>query len=386
MAFDASGILYAVGSFTTKGGVSAGGAAYWDGSAWHAMGVTGLTGGTANYIYVSPSTGKVYVSGTFTGADGVGGTSYFAMWDGSAWNSLGGGLSGVYGGSMCEDQAGNLYIVGNFTNAGGIAAADYIAKWDGTNYTALGTGASGPVDGRVVCGPDGQVYITGSFTSVSGQSNTAYIARWNGVEWFGLGTGLNNTASAAKFGPDGNLYVSGTFTKANGITLPDRAAMWTGTTWVPLDVNLPGTSTINAFAWDLSGNMYIGFTTGGTATSATVTVQDFGSATAYPQIIFTGPGSVYQLKNYTTGRAIYFNLTLLAGDIATLNLDPNGITFTSKFRGNLMNTILPGSDLSWSLEPGSNNISSFMYGSTAAASDEYATWKGLYWSLDGAIR
>ena len=94
---------------------------------------------------------------------------------------------------------------------------------------------------------------------------------------------------------------------------------------------------------------------------------------------------MWQIKNYTTGRAIYFNdLTLLAGETATLELNPERITFTSDWRGNLLNYILPGSSLDFPLVPGNNNVSAYMTGTTAA-SDMFMTYKDRYLSLDGAV-
>ena len=108
-----------------------------------------------------------------------------------------------------------------------------------------------------------------------------------------------------------------------------------------------------------------------------------GSVSAYTVVTFTGPGSVYQLKNYTTGRSVYFNLTLLAGEMAVLSLNPV-YTYFRKNGLNIMDAILPGSNLDFPLLPGANNISTYMFGSTTAATAITINWKDQYWSLDGA--
>ena len=51
---------------------------------------------------------------------------------GSAWDDMGGGISGgnnrVH---MILESGGNEYVSGNFTNAGGLAARN-VAYWDGS--------------------------------------------------------------------------------------------------------------------------------------------------------------------------------------------------------------------------------------------------------------
>jgi hypothetical protein len=51
-----------------------------------------------------------------------------------------------------------------------------------------------------------------------------------------------------------------------------------------------------------------------------------------------------------------------------------------------MGYILPGSDLNWFLLPGSNNVSSLMFGGTTAASDMNMLYKDQYNGIDGAVR
>jgi hypothetical protein len=80
-----------------------------------------------------------------------------------------------------------------------------------------------------------------------------------------------------------------------------------------------------------------------------------------------------------------FDLTLLAGETATLDLSARTlITFTSSFRGNLMPHILPGSALStWHLEPGKNQLHVYTDPTTAAAASKLVmTFDERYWSAD----
>jgi len=104
-----------------------------------------------------------------------------------------------------------------------------------------------------------------------------------------------------------------------------------------------------------------------------------GSAKTYPIITITGPGPVYKITNHTTGDEINFNLTLVAGETATLDLRPGHKTLISTFRGNIINTILQGSNVgSFRLDPGSNDVSILAPGCTIAM-----RWDERHWSIDG---
>lgn len=374
--------LYAGGGFTAIAGTSdSDHIAVWNGSAWAALG-NGLNGDV--YAIAVGNNGYVYAAGDFTAAAGTSDSDKIAVWNGSAWAAMGNGFN-LVALALAVDKAGNVYAGGQFATTGG-TTVNGIAKWNGTAWSALGTGVSGGLaDVYSLCLDDaGNLYITGSFTSVNGV-DANYIAKWNGYEWSPLGSGLNALGSEL-FYVDSKLYVGGIFTTAGGIATTDRTAIWTGSTWVPLDIDIPGTATAKAILISNEESLFIGYDTAGTGYSSTVTASNVGSAAVYPKVVMTGPGTVSQLKNYTTGKAIYFDLALLAGEVATLNLDPLNISFTSSFRGNIMSTILPGSDLNWELQPGANNVSSFIYSGSTSDSGVVMVWSDQYWSIDGAIR
>lgn len=382
LAIDAAGNLYAGGRFTQMGGVA--NTAYiakWNGTVWTPLG-TGMNERVLT-LAIGPD-GCLYAGGWFTLAGGVAGTAYVAKWDGANWLPLATGAND-YVEALAFSADGTLYAGGQFTNLGS-ADGDYIAKWDGTAWSALGSGGAGGTGVYdVAVAQDGSVYAAGDFTSMGGVTSAALIARWNGNSWSGLGAGTSNYAQGMTIGPDGYIYVSSLFTYPSGSTFPANTGYWNGSMWMPLDVKLPGNPTVRCYLFDKAGNVYVSFTTLGAATSATVIVPNVGSAAAYPIFYLTGPGSIYQIKNYTTGKSIFFDLTLLAGETAILNLDPMNISFTSSFRGNILNKILPGSDLLFLLLPGNNNISTFFYGSTTAATAITMSWVNMYWSIDGAL-
>ena len=283
-----------------------------------------------------------------------------------------------------------VIAVGDFTSAGGDGSIRGVTYWEGPTATwyPMGTGLTGaPYYALcVTLDPAGNVYVGGSFLSMGGVANTAYIAKWNWVTWSSLDVGMDALVRDVTFDNTKNiLYAVGFFTTAGGITLPDSAAIWTGSAWIPLDIDEPGAPTINYSVMVDGDNLYLGNGSTGNATSATVKTPVIGSSSTFPVVRWTGPGTIYQLKNYTTGRAIYFNLTLLPGETATLNLSPLRARFQSSFRGDIMDTIIKGSNLDFPLLPGINNISTFIFGSTAGTTAVSMYWRNRYWSEDGTI-
>jgi hypothetical protein len=280
---------------------------------------------------------------------------------------------------------GTLYAGGLFTTAGG-GAANYIAKWNGTAWSALGTGMGAAVYALAV-GPDGTLYAGGVFTTAGGGAAN-YIAKWNGTAWSALGTGVNSAVYALSVGPDGTAYAGGQFTSAGGISLPDGIAQWNGSTWMPIGANLPGTAIAYAMKPLANGNLFIGFTfsiSNVTITEANVTATNDGTARAYPTLIIKGPTSgtsrIYQMRNVTTGRAIYLNYTINAGETATLRFEPDNLSFTSDFQGNIANKIMPGSnEADFFLQPGANTIAFYSANSTVTAT---LRWRPAFTALQG---
>jgi hypothetical protein len=384
LAFDAAGNLWAGGAFTSAGGVSnTARIAYWDGANWHAIS-TGIGSGIVYTLAIGPN-GYIYIGGSFTNVGDANG-DYITSWTGSAFASLTTGTNGDVK-ALAFDKDGNLYAGGAFTLAGGVTATAYIAKWNGTAWSALSTGMNDQVYCLLVF-PDNTLYAGGAFTAAGGVVYTYGIAKWNGSGWSPLNQGVIGSVYSLLLSPYNNLYVSGSITQITGLaSLPDSVATWNGNNWQPLDVDLPGSATIFAMCFDLNNNLYIGFSTSGTAYASGVSVPNNGTASVYPVIRFTGPGTVYSIRNYTTGKSIYFNaLTLQAGETAALNLDPYNRTFISSFRGSIYNTLLGGSDMNFELLPGVNNIACFIYGTTTAATALQVTWRDTYHSIDGATR
>ena len=82
----------------------------------------------------------LYAGGSFTAAGGVS-ANYIAKWNGSAWAPLGSGT---------DTPISVLAVSGSDLYAGGIVigASKVIAKWNGSTWSGLGLGMNGPVGGR----------------------------------------------------------------------------------------------------------------------------------------------------------------------------------------------------------------------------------------------
>lgn len=206
---DGSGsALYAGGRFSTVGTVGAQNIARWDGSAWSSVG-SGMTGGGAGSTIVSAlcvfddgSGPALYAGGRFTTAGGVPAVN-LAKWDGSTWSPVGGGTnSNVHALTVHDDGSGPaLYAGGSFDAAGGIPA-NRIARWDGSDWSSLGAGiGSEDVYESVsaLCvfdeGSGPRLFASGSFT-LAGGAAANNIARWSGTAWSSLGSGTNALVGA----------------------------------------------------------------------------------------------------------------------------------------------------------------------------------------------
>jgi hypothetical protein len=371
--FGPDGTLYVVGSFATAGGTTVNNIASWNGSAWSAM-ASGFDT-TTRAVRVGTN-GYVYAAGQFTlsGATSVVGV---AQWNGSAWSAMSTGLGGLAIGYALEIAPnGYVYLGGSFTTAGG-TTVNNIARWNGSAWAALGSGTNDSV--RSILFFNGILYAAGLFTTAD--SNTVnYVTYWNGSTWQSMNGGANGIVSRVIPGPDGTVLAGGAFTSIGGIAA-EEIAVWRGSAWSNADISTNGSVGAGVTTREY---WYLGGVGTAQTTSATTAVVNT-TATAIPSFVFTGPGVVVSVRNWTTGARVEFNLTLLAGEVATLTLGPNP-SFVSTFRGNLLTTILPGSDLSsFALQQGTNNISAFVT-STTGASAINLVYRPAFFGIDQALQ
>jgi hypothetical protein len=248
----------------------------------------------------------------------------------------------------------------------------------------LGSGAV-----NAVCTlPNGWVVFGGSFGTTRAGVTVNNVMAFNGSNLIPLGTGLNNTVNYLFSTPDGKLYAVGNFTGpgGNAYALPDGLALWNGSVWLPVDIDFPAATSVRAVAGKSTGGIAIEAAPSSAPFTSTVTaIVNAGTANAVPTIVFTGPGQIYNLINNTTGKSIYFNYLLLTGETATLVLDPTALSFTSNFFGNVLNKILPGSDLAtFNLVPGTNSLSCLISGTTTGATSATLQYRNTHWTFDAS--
>jgi HYR domain-containing protein len=224
---DGSGpALYAGGYFTTAGGVAANRIAKWNGSSWSALG-SGMAGiGTLAVLaltsYDDGSGPALYAGGTFTTAGGVS-AHRIARWNGSSWTSLGIGVNGaVRALTVFDDGDGPaLYAGGSFTQAGGVIARR-VATWNGAVWSSLGgTSMDGDVRSLTAFddGSGPSLCAGGAFTTAGGVAANG-IARWDGSSWTALGGGMGVEGASVLAltvvgqGDPQTLYAGGAFAMA----------------------------------------------------------------------------------------------------------------------------------------------------------------------------
>jgi hypothetical protein len=108
----------------------------WNGTTWDTIGASGAS---ASRVIYGPD-GTLYAGGSFTTIGGISAAS-IAKYNGVAWTPLGSGLA-VSAGSPTADALlilpdGTLLVGGFFDIAGGIATVDNIARWNGSAWVFL---------------------------------------------------------------------------------------------------------------------------------------------------------------------------------------------------------------------------------------------------------
>jgi hypothetical protein len=249
---DGSGpALYAGGEFDRAGTLAVNHIARWNGTSWSALGAgmgdalgSSFPSVNALAVFDDGSGPGLYAAGEFASAGGQP-ANRIARWNGSAWSPLGSGIGvlgyGVYALASYDDGTGpGLFAAGSFTTAGGLPAIR-IAKWNGSAWSSLGAGLSPESAKSLAVWNDGSgpaLYVAGPFDGPVG-STTHGIAKWNGISWSGLGIGLLGESldsfalSVFDDGRGSALYVGGNFLSA-GDALARGVARWNGSVWSPL--------------------------------------------------------------------------------------------------------------------------------------------------------
>jgi hypothetical protein len=249
LAIDGDGHLVAGGDFTAAGDAPADYLAVFDGSAW-----TELGGGVNGYVECLLADGPVlYVGGNFTQA-GSTPVNKVAAWDGGSWDDLGGGIAGgayalaVYDGDLIV--GGNCYAINGCT-------LGHVVRWNGLSWSALGTLQDGSyLTARALQVHDGDLYVGGSFGAVNGVI-ASRVARWDGAAWWPVGDGFDEAVFAlATFA--GELYAGGIF-QYTGATPARGIARWDGMQWVEVDGGISGHPNHKVTSMSVVGpSLYVG--------------------------------------------------------------------------------------------------------------------------------
>jgi hypothetical protein len=188
LAHDASGTLYAGGSFINLAGIAdADHVASYNGS-WSSL-PSGLGRPAVDSIVRSLSygAGGIYVGTDAVNIAGILTADHIARWDGSTWFAVGSNTAktdGWFPSSAfiysLHSLGSIIFAAGSFQNANGLAAADQIAYFDGSSWRPIGSNGAGngPVNSQLnAVGVFQQsVFVGGNFTQAGGDVHAQAIA------------------------------------------------------------------------------------------------------------------------------------------------------------------------------------------------------------------
>ncbi len=232
--------LYAGGEFTSIGGKIARRVAVFSENEWRPLG-DGFNGPVYALAFFDDGLGAgetLFAGGAFS-MSGATPISNIARWNGTNWLPVGFGLDDAVRALLTYAPPGgptSLFAGGDFDQSGA-AAVPYIARWNGVAWSSPGGGVTGPVRAMAVyhdgIGPGPSLFVGGSFES-AGAIIVNNIARWNGQLWLPLaGGGVHSTVHALATWNDGageDLYVGGRFV-ANANAAVRHIARYDGANW-----------------------------------------------------------------------------------------------------------------------------------------------------------
>lgn len=370
LAVDAQGNVYAGGPFSSMGGAAnSSGVARWNLSTQTWTGISSSAVGVNTLVIAGD--GSLYAAGNFSSVNGVSADTV-ARYDGSTWASVGWASSGTYAFKLIA-KGRYVYMLHNSS------IDSYVSRYNGVSWAGIGYAAV--ISGAAPMA--GAINAKGELVTFS----PTRIATYNGTQWTDLGYTLNGNVNGAEADPvTGDIYAGGNFTSITGpgsFSLSLSAFILSGTSIKYLDVSLPAAS-YYTFA-PANGELYVGGSFNATVYPGVVNTNSISTASTYPVFKITGPGSLWQIKNYTTGKEIlFYGLSIAAYETVTISLQPGNIYAISSLRGNVFGNII-GSDLDFPVVTGSNNISIYMTG-TNAGTLALMSYHDTFWSLDGATR
>ena len=253
---DLPGQLIAGGRFTDAGGnPNADRIAVWNGTAWGSLGAADALPGAASFVNAIAVDGSnIYAGGSF--GDGPGGApDYLAKWDGVSWQQFCAPLSAQV---LSLEVVGTiLYVGGSFLDVNADPAADQLIKCDLTTGNFIGptVDSDADLDGGIqalTSDSSGTLYAGGTFINMDGVAEADYVARYNGTSWSAMGSGgpgigVIDAANVDALTSDGtNVYVGADDVDIAGIPAADHVARWDGVSWSAVGPQFfPPTAAIN---------------------------------------------------------------------------------------------------------------------------------------------
>jgi hypothetical protein len=240
-----NGDLIAGGVFKKADELTVNYIARWDGTAWQSMGsgLTGAAGDLLTTVYaMTVYDDKLIVAGHFRMAGGIFANN-IAAWDGTSWSVLGSGINATSLTEGIMDLAvyqGNLIAGGVFLDAS-VEEGDNIVSWDGSfwnhfNDGIQGTGVATGVTSLLLF--NNNLIAGGSFNRAGTDVSVSNIAIWNGTAWTNLGSGTNQKIwDITEYA--GDVGAAGDFTSAGGVST-NRIAIWDGTNWSACGTGMNG--------------------------------------------------------------------------------------------------------------------------------------------------
>ncbi|MFZ4572871.1 MAG: hypothetical protein ACOYN0_00655 [Phycisphaerales bacterium] len=247
--------LLAGGKFTHVDQATARGVARKVNGRWEELG-----GGVPSARPITLMTGpdnRVYALGWFTTAGGLPAQDV-AVWDGSAWSQVGTGLARYR--FFSEPRAMTIAANGDLVIAGGGAASATdatrrgVLRWNGTEWVSLGDSPDATTEYRALAKlANGDLVLGGAFSAIGGVA-CRNIARWDGSAWHPFGAGANGRVNCVLPLPDGTFVVGGRFTSIGG-TEARGAAMWDGSEWrsMGLPLSIADGEVPSLGLWDQDG-------------------------------------------------------------------------------------------------------------------------------------
>ena len=246
--------VFALGAFTSAGGVVCDGFAEWNGATWRTAGKgffprvnqAGTVRALAQHDFGSGS--ELVAAGSFNGTGGGAINVYgVARWNGTNWNPIGSGVLvnpaepvAPYAIASVDFGAGPRLFAGG-TQLQGFQFRGLVA-WNGGSWSPPIL----PDFGNVLAlhaftdGGGTKLIVAGQFGAPTAVGSN--ILAYDGTTATPLGAGLDGIASALAVHNDGSgdaLYAGGAFDNAGG-TPAARVARWDGSNWSALGLGIGG--------------------------------------------------------------------------------------------------------------------------------------------------